>query len=198
MPFTQLAESSASSHAASTELLPSAMSIQPADCASTNEVASTPAPEVDEPTCHHSTHQAAMAAVICHSQYVAIFLLFCTCLQLASCPSRRSPLQHWLLPNTPICSGITPCYDKPSLKVGELSRTCQPLAQGGDKSRQTTQSHWRVLQAYVLYARTKRGFTERSRSGSKRTSWIVRATILGFIYTWEVLVSNLSRSMYSK
>ena len=56
------------------------------------------------------------------------------------------------------CSGITPRYDKPSLKVGELSRMCQPLAQGGDKSRQTTQSYWRVLQAYVLYSRTRRGF----------------------------------------
>ena len=102
MPSTQLAESSASSHAASTALFPSVMSFQPADCASTNEVASTPAPEVDGPTCHHPTHQAAMAAVICHSQYVAIFLLFCTCSHLASCPSRRSPPQHWLLPNTPI------------------------------------------------------------------------------------------------
>ena len=55
------------------------------------------------------------------------------------------------------CSGITPRYDKPSLKAGELSRMYQPLAQGGDKSRQTTQSHWRVLQAYVLCARTRRG-----------------------------------------
>ena len=60
----------------------------------------------------------------------------------------------------PYCSGITPRYDKPSLKVGELSGMCQPLAQGGDKSRQTTQSHWRVLQACVLYARTKRGFKQ--------------------------------------
>ena len=97
-----------------------------------------------------------------------------------------------------VCSSITPCYDKPSLKVGELSGMYQPLAQGRDKSRQTTQSHWRVLQAYVLYTRTKRGFTERSRSGSKRTSWIVRATILGFIYTLDVLLSKLSRSVSSK
>ena len=97
------------------------------------------------------------------------------------------------------CSGLTPRYDKPSLKVGWTVKVCQPLAQGGDKSRQTTQAHWRVLQAYVLYSRTRRGDqTVRSRSGTKRTSWIVRATILGFIYTWEVLLSNLSRSMYSK
>ena len=48
-----------------------------------------------------------------------------------------------------ICSGKAPRYDKPSLKIGELSRMCQPLAQGRDKSHQTTQSHWRVLQAYV-------------------------------------------------
>ena len=33
------------------------------------------------------------------------------------------------------CSGKLPRYDKPSLKVGELSRMCQLLAQGGDKSR---------------------------------------------------------------
>ena len=65
-------------------------------------------------------------------------------------PSQKHRLQY--------CSGITPRYDKPSLKIGELSRTCQPLAQGGDKSRQTTQSHWKVLQAYVLYSRTRRGF----------------------------------------
>ena len=96
------------------------------------------------------------------------------------------------------CSGITPRYDKPSLKVGELSRVYQPLAQGRDKSRQTTQSHWRVLQVYALYSRTKRGYTERSRSGSKRTSWIVRATILGFIYTLDVLLSKLSWSVFSK
>ena len=100
MPSTQLAGSSASSHASSTALLPFVMFIHPADCASTNEVASTPGSEVNGPTCHHPTHQAAMAAVICHSQYVAIFLLFCTCSHLASCPSRRSPPQHWLLPNT--------------------------------------------------------------------------------------------------
>ena len=41
-------------------------------------------------------------------------------------------------------------------KWSELSGMCQLLAQGRDKSRQTTQSHWRVLQAYVLYSRTKR------------------------------------------
>ena len=58
------------------------------------------------------------------------------------------------------CSGKAPRYDKPSLKIGELSGMCQPLAQGGDKSRQTTQSHWKVLQAYVLYARTRRGFRQ--------------------------------------
>ena len=56
-----------------------------------------------------------------------------------------------------VCSGKSPRYDKPSLKVSELSRMCQLLVQGGDKSHQTTQSHWRVLQAYVLYSRTKRG-----------------------------------------
>ena len=55
------------------------------------------------------------------------------------------------------CSGKASRYDKPSLKIGELSKVCQPLAQGGDKSRQTTQSHWRVLQAYVLCSRTRRG-----------------------------------------
>ena len=55
------------------------------------------------------------------------------------------------------CSSKSPRYDKPSLKVGELSRMCQLLAQGRDKSCQTTQSHWRVLQAYVLYSRTRRG-----------------------------------------
>ena len=55
------------------------------------------------------------------------------------------------------CSGKALRYNKPSLKIGELSRMCQPLAQGRDKSRQTTQSHWRVLQAYVLYSRTRRG-----------------------------------------
>ena len=59
--------------------------------------------------------------------------------------------------DAPICSGKLPRYDKPSLKIGELSRMCQLLAQGRDKSRQTTQSHWRVLQAYVLYTRTRRG-----------------------------------------
>ena len=58
------------------------------------------------------------------------------------------------------CSGKAPRYDKPSLRIGELSGMCQPLAQGGDKSRQTTQSHWRVLQAYVLYTRTRRGFKQ--------------------------------------
>ena len=118
----------------------------------------------------------------------------------------RWSLVHWMvhpavcdmMRGPPSCSGITLRYDKPSLKVGELSRMCQPLAQGGDKSRQTTQSHWRVLQAYVLCSRTKRGYTERSRSGSKRTSWIVRATILGFIYTLEVLLSKLSWSVSSK
>ena len=31
--------------------------------------------------------------------------------------------------------------------------------------------------------------------GSKRTSWIVRATILGFIYTLDVLLSKLSLSV---
>ena len=56
-----------------------------------------------------------------------------------------------------VCSGKAPRYDKPSLKVGWTVRVCQPLAQGGDKSRQTTQSHWRVLQAFVLYSRTRRG-----------------------------------------
>ena len=39
------------------------------------------------------------------------------------------------------CSGKSPRYDKPSLKVSELSRMCQLLAQGGDKSHQTTLSH---------------------------------------------------------
>ena len=33
---------------------------------------------------------------------------------------------------------------------------------------------------------------------ARRTSWILRATILGFIYTLEVLLSKLSQSMYSK
>ena len=34
--------------------------------------------------------------------------------------------------------------------------------------------------------------------GSKRTSWIVRATILGFIYTLDVLLSKLSQSRLSR
>ena len=55
------------------------------------------------------------------------------------------------------CSGKSPRYDKPSLKIGELSKVYQPLAQGRDKSRRTTRSHWRVLQAYVLCSRTRRG-----------------------------------------
>src|ERR1700761_7972020 len=58
-----------------------------------------------------------------------------------------------------LCATISQAYDK-----SELSRTCQLLAQGGDKSCQTIQSHWRVLQAYILYSRIKRGVTVRNRS----------------------------------
>ena len=33
---------------------------------------------------------------------------------------------------------------------------------------------------------------------AKRTSWILRATTLGFIYTLDVLLSKLSQSVSSK
>ena len=66
----------------------------------------------------------------------------------------------YMYPAPGYCSGKPPRYDKPSLKIGELSGMCQPLTQGRDKSRQTTQSHWKVLQAYVLYSRTRRGFRQ--------------------------------------
>ena len=61
------------------------------------------------------------------------------------------------------CSGITPRYDKPSLKMSELLRTYQQSMQGGDKSRQTTQSHWRGLRVCISYAEIKREVTVRSR-----------------------------------
>ena len=52
-----------------------------------------------------------------------------------------------------LCATISQAY-----RWSELSGMCQLLAQGRDKSCQTTQSHWRVLQVYVLYSRTRRGF----------------------------------------
>src|SRR6201996_108953 len=49
-------------------------------------------------------------------------------------------------------------------REGELSRMCQLLMQGRDKSRQTIRSYWRVLQAYILCSRIKRGVTVRNKS----------------------------------
>ena len=94
------------------------------------------------------------------------------------------------------CSGKSLRYDKPSLKVGELSRMCQLLAQGGDKSRPGLTGGFYKRMSFV------QGPGEGSQWGveveSKSTSWIVRATILGFIYTLDVLLSKLSRSVSSK
>src|SRR6201996_3180720 len=86
--------------------------------------------------------------------------------------------------------------------MGELSRTCQRSAQGGDKSRQTTQSHWRVLRAYVSYPETRRGFTERSRDAVQEDkldcycvncgSYIHAARLLTKLSTERVRVSSIT------
>src|SRR6201996_616030 len=100
------------------------------------------------------------------------------------------------------CSGTTPRYDKPSLKVSELSRTYQQSTQGGDKSRQTTQSHWRGLQAYISYAEIKREVTVRSRDAVQEDkldcycvnygSYIHAARLLTKLSTERVRVSSIT------
>ena len=42
------------------------------------------------------------------------------------------------------------------------------------------------------------GHTVHKGKKARRTSWILRAIILGFIYTLDVLLSKLSRSVSSK
>src|SRR6201996_8434686 len=57
-----------------------------------------------------------------------------------------------------LCATISQAF-----KIGELSRTCQHAAQGGDKSRQTIRSHWRVLRALSLVQGSREEITVRNR-----------------------------------
>ena len=97
------------------------------------------------------------------------------------------------------CSGKALRYDKPSLKIGW---TVKDVSATSARQRQVTPNYSVSLEGSAsvcpLCKDQERVQTVRSRSGPKRTSWIVRATILGFIYTLEVLLSKLSRSVSSK
>ena len=50
-------------------------------------------------------------------------------------------------------------------------------------------------QASFIQGQEKSGHTVYKGRNARRTSWILRATTLGFIYTLEVLLSKLSQSV---
>ena len=61
------------------------------------------------------------------------------------------------------------------------------------------ESHWSDPRlASFIQGQEESGRTVHKGKKARRTSWILRATTLGFIYTLEVLLSKLSRSVSSK
>ena len=97
------------------------------------------------------------------------------------------------------CSGKSPRYDKPSLK---LRWTVKDVSATSARRRQVTPNYSVSLESSASICPLFKDQERWSQWGveveSKRTSWIVRATILGFIYTLDVLLSKLSQSVSSK
>ena len=129
---------------------------------------------------------------------------------LHSHPPLDHCVDHWLLKlnltnnyetlsSFGVCSGKPPCYDKPSLKV---KWTVKDVSATSARQRQVTPNYSVLTGGFCKRMSLIQGPGEGSQWGveveSKRTSWIVRATILGFIYTLDVLLSKLSRSVSSK
>ena len=94
---------------------------------------------------------------------------------------------------------ISPCYELEKYKELIRARDCRTTLLVRRQVTHTYKSQWSDPRlTSFTQGQEESGHTVCKGKKAKRTSWILRATTLGFIYTLDVLLSKLPRSVSNK
>ena len=94
---------------------------------------------------------------------------------------------------------ISPHYELESMKVNKWACDCRTTLLVWRQVTHACKSHWSDPRlTSFIQGQEESGHSVYKGRNARRTSWILRATKLGFIYTLDVLLGKLSRSVSSK
>ena len=102
-------------------------------------------------------------------------------------------------PSTVAVAVISLCYELEKYRKLIRACDCRTTLLVQRQVTHTYKSQWSDPRlASFIQGQEESGHTVCKGKKAKRTSWILRMTTLGFIYTLDVLLSKLSRSVSSK
>ena len=120
-------------------------------------------------------------------------LMWCEHGRIVMAIARTMPTRHITVQ---VVAVVSPRYELKSIEVNKRACNCRTTLLVRRQVTHTCESQWSDPKlASFIQGQEESGHTVHKGRKAKRTSWILRATTLGFIYTLDVLLSKLSLSV---